>query len=199
MPTQFGPGALAGAAEAGVGYAADPRSDTTIAPDAATRTTCGARPTVQRNIVALVVAWRPRVKSALRGLATVELPIGLTIRDVAVFVSKNGPFATLPSKPQIDKEGRHKTDANGKPAYAAVLEWLSRELSDRFSQVVVAAIRQLSPSALEEPLSTTERSASAPRPSRSPYARQRPAPAHDSNLRPLPDDPVDDLYMRGEQ
>jgi hypothetical protein len=43
---------------------------------------------------------------------------------------------------------KHKTDPNGKPGYAPVAEWRSRELRDRFSEVVIAAIRQMYPGSL---------------------------------------------------
>ncbi len=81
---------------------------------------------------------------------TVELPIELKLVDCPVLVSNGKAWASLPSKPVLDRDGRHKTNANGKPAYAAICEWRSRELSDRFSQVVTAAIRQLYPGALDE-------------------------------------------------
>jgi hypothetical protein len=98
---------------------------------------------------ARLVEFRPAIKGALRGFATVELPIGLRIRDMPVLVGRNGPWASMPAKPQIDKAGQHKRDANGKTAYAAILEWRDRELSDRFSAAVIALIRAAHPDALD--------------------------------------------------
>jgi hypothetical protein len=60
-------------------------------------------------------------KGALRGFATVELPIGLKIHDMPVLVGRNRAWVNLPAKPQIDKDGRPKTGADGKAAYAAIL------------------------------------------------------------------------------
>jgi len=97
-----------------------------------------------------LVSWRPVRKGSLRGFATVRLAIGLTIRDCPVLVGRNGAWATLPGKPQIDAEGRHKKDVNGKPAYVCILEWDSRALSDRFSNGVVSAVRRRCPGDLEE-------------------------------------------------
>jgi hypothetical protein len=94
-----------------------------------------ARPKMQ------LVSWKPVVRGSLRGFATVALPIGLKIHDVPVLVGKNGPWASLPCKPQIDRDGRQKTDANGKAAFATVLEWRTRQLSERFSEAVVALVR----------------------------------------------------------
>jgi hypothetical protein len=96
-----------------------------------------------------LISFRPLVKGSLRGFATVELPIGLKIADVPVLVSGGRAWASLPSKPQIDKDGQHKRDINGKPAYTAILEWRDRALADRFSAAVVELVRAQYPDALE--------------------------------------------------
>jgi hypothetical protein len=88
-------------------------------------------------------------KGPLRGFATILLPIGLSLIDCPVLVS-NGKAWALPSRPVLDRDGRQKIDANGKPAFATILEWRSRELSDWFSEDVIAAIHQMYPSALDE-------------------------------------------------
>jgi hypothetical protein len=95
-----------------------------------------------------LAAWRPMRKNSLRGFATVALPIGLKIFDIPVLCSNGKYWAALPSKPQIDKEGKHKTDINGKPAYVPVLEWRDRELSNR-SDAVIALVRDQYPDDLE--------------------------------------------------
>ena len=96
-----------------------------------------------------LIAWKPLVKNSLRGFATVELPIGLKISDVPVLISNGKACASLPSKPQIDKDGQHKRDFNGKPVYAAILEWRDRDLGDRFSAAVVALIHAEHPDDLD--------------------------------------------------
>jgi hypothetical protein len=97
-----------------------------------------------------LVSWQPFRKGPLRGFATVELPIGLKIFDVPIRTGINGLWAGLPAKPEIDRDGRRKTDINGKPVYAEVLRWRDRALADRFSQAVVAAVRQAHPNDLVE-------------------------------------------------
>jgi hypothetical protein len=154
MPTERLPGALAGAA--GVGCADDRRSETTshhagpITYNAAAQATWGAPLAARRPRTIALVAWRPLVKGALRGFATVELPIGLKLIDCPVLLSSGKAWASLPSKPVLDRDGRQKIDANGKPTYAGILEWRSRELSERFSEAVVRAIRQAYPGAIDE-------------------------------------------------
>jgi hypothetical protein len=97
-----------------------------------------------------LVAWRPVVKGALRGFATVFLPIGLKLVDCPVLASNGKVWVNLPSKPVVDRNGKHKTESNGKLAYAPVIEWRSRQLSDRFSEAVIEAIRCTYPGALDK-------------------------------------------------
>jgi hypothetical protein len=73
--------------------------------------------------------------------------MGLTIRDMAVLVSKNGPF-TLPSKPQLDKEGRQKMGIDVKATYVPAIEWRTRDLADGFSAAMVELVQRAHPDAL---------------------------------------------------
>lgn len=93
--------------------------------------------------------FRPFPKGALRGFATIELPIGLVIRDIPVLLGRNGPWASLPAKPHLGHDGRQKRDAYGKAAYADVLEWRDRHLATRFSDTVCALVRRAHPDALD--------------------------------------------------
>jgi hypothetical protein len=84
---------------------------------------------------------------SLRGFAKVKLPIGLKLIDCSILVGSNGPWTSLPSKPVLYREGRH-IKLDGKPQFAPVLEWPSRDLADRFSAAVVAMVRAAHPEAL---------------------------------------------------
>lgn len=55
-----------------------------------------------------LVEGKPLAKGALRGFVSVELPIGLTIREMPVLVGNNGPWVSLSGKPQIDGSGQVK-------------------------------------------------------------------------------------------
>jgi hypothetical protein len=96
-----------------------------------------------------LVAWRPFVKGSLRGFAAIELPIGLTITDIPVLVSHSVAWAALPSKPQLDQDGRHRRNENGKLAYSPILQWRDKDLSKRFSAIVVELVRDAHPGDLE--------------------------------------------------
>jgi hypothetical protein len=145
-PAPQGRGNRAGIDYGGIGRR---RLDTTIAPNAATHATWGEPSATARQPRIALVAWRPLAKGALRGFATIQLPLGLRLIDCPVLVSNGKPWVSLPAKPVLDRDGQHKADPNGKPAYAPVAEWRSRELRDRFSEAVIAAIRRMYPEALD--------------------------------------------------
>ena len=147
MPINADPGAWA-SAEAGNRNSAERRFDSTITPNAATRVVWG-EPRKQRPRTIALVDWGPYVKGALRGFAAVLLPIGLKPVDCPVLASDGKVWVNLPAKPVLDRDGKQKIDHDGKPAYAPVAEWRSRELRDRFSDVVIEAIRRLYPGALD--------------------------------------------------
>src|SRR5262249_34411093 len=81
--------------------------------------------------------WRELRKNSLLGFATIELlPFGLTVEDVPINVSGGKPWAALPAKPVLDRDGRQVV-VNGKKQYAAMLHWNDRQMRDRFSTAVV--------------------------------------------------------------
>jgi hypothetical protein len=87
-----------------------------------------------------LVSWEPFVKSSLRGFAVIELPNGLLIHDVPLLYSHSKAWTALPAKPPIDGDSGHKRDASGKPTYTKIPEWRNRELSNRFSEALVALL-----------------------------------------------------------
>jgi DNA-binding cell septation regulator SpoVG len=144
-PTRSGPGTLAGAAEAEGNITArrfSPNTEKELG--AAHAAPWRDKPALLRCMV--LRSFRPLLKGALRGFATIELPIGLVIHDIPVLLGKNGPWATLPAKPRLSHDGRQIRDANGKAAYAAVLD---RQLATRFSDAVCALVRRAHPDALD--------------------------------------------------
>jgi hypothetical protein len=93
-----------------------------------------------------LVSWKPIAKGSLRSFATVELLTGLKLIDCPILIGRNGAWAGLPSKPVINRDGM-QARPSGRPQFAAV-QWRSRELNDRFSEAVVALIREAHPDAL---------------------------------------------------
>jgi hypothetical protein len=93
--------------------------------------------------------FKPIVKGALRGFATVQLPIGIVIADVPICTSHGKTWASLPSKPILDADGRH-AEEGGKRKYAPILRWANRATADRWSQAVVDLVRQHHPDAMDD-------------------------------------------------
>lgn len=96
-----------------------------------------------------LVSFKPLVKGALKGFATIELPIGLKICDCPVLVSNGKAWATFPGKPQIGQDGR-QIEVNGKKQFTSIMSWPDRATADRWSEAVVELVRQHHPGALDE-------------------------------------------------
>jgi hypothetical protein len=77
------------------------------------------------------------------------MPGGLRIADCPVLISNGKAWATLPARPQLDKDGIPRRDEAGKVLDSPVLGWRTRKLAKRFSAVVVALVRQAHPGNLE--------------------------------------------------
>ena len=103
-----------------------------------------------------LVRWRKVHRGHLVGFADVELPIGLKITDVMVIAKDGKVFCNLPSRPRLraDANGVHQIErgADGKPVYDTMLAWRTRELGERFSERVVAAVRGEYPADLPRPV-----------------------------------------------
>ena len=97
-----------------------------------------------------LVEWRAFRKKTLFGFAVVELPSGLVIRDISLHEKAGKWWASLPSRPVLDSDGRQIRNHSGKAQYAALLGWRDRDLSDRFSVAVVTLVRSVHPRDLED-------------------------------------------------
>ncbi len=88
-------------------------------------------------------------KNTLRGFAKVRLASGMIVHDVAIHVGgDNKAWASPPSKPMIDREGHALRDAEGKVRYVPIIAFSTKEHRDRFSTLVVDAVRETHPEAL---------------------------------------------------
>jgi hypothetical protein len=96
-----------------------------------------------------VTDWRPLRKNSLLGFARIEFPSGMIISDVTILNGERGPWASPPSKPQIDRDGSVVRDQNGKIRYSPFIEFTSREVRNRWSATVIEALRVVHPEAFE--------------------------------------------------
>jgi hypothetical protein len=94
-----------------------------------------------------LASFKPLVKGALRGFATVVLPSELKIEECPICISNGKAWASLPSKPVL-RDGR-QVEKDGKKQFAAILAWPDRETADRWSNAVIELVRAEHPEALQ--------------------------------------------------
>jgi hypothetical protein len=90
--------------------------------------------------------WRPVVKNSLQGWCVLELsPSGIILRDCSLHERDGARRVALPSKPQLDAEGRHRKDtSSGKLLWSPVVEIIKdKSARERFQAAALAAIDKL--------------------------------------------------------
>lgn len=92
-----------------------------------------------------LIDWRPLKQNSLRGFATVRIGAALKVSDVTVHCSSGKRWASLPSRPQVSKDGIAIKDERGKIKYFRIIEWMDKETADRFSEGVIQAIEAKHP------------------------------------------------------
>jgi hypothetical protein len=90
----------------------------------------------------ICLEWRPCDRNTLKGFAKIKVsPWHLIMDGVAVHERDGRSWAQLPARPQIDKETGQVVRDGAKIQYAKVLEFDDREVANRFSDAVVAAVK----------------------------------------------------------
>lgn len=102
----------------------------------------------QKPMPVELISWKSIERNTLRGFAVVRLG-ALKISDVAIHRKGDRAWAQLPAKPQISSDGNVRRGDTGKILYVPVIEWATRESSDRFSEAVVAAVEAQNPGATD--------------------------------------------------
>lgn len=98
-----------------------------------------------------VEGFVPRRSNTLYGFVTVLVPeIHLRICDLSVHEKDGKRWASLPSKPQIDRTGNVRRGDNGKPLYVPVIEFIDKPTRDAFSAKVITALLEFAPAAFSE-------------------------------------------------
>jgi DNA-binding cell septation regulator SpoVG len=90
----------------------------------------------------------PHRSGQMLAFLSVETPSGLVIHDCRLMAGRNGAWIAMPSKPQVDRDGNPRLDANGKALYSPVVEFANRAAADRFRDLVLDALRRQHPEAL---------------------------------------------------
>jgi len=89
--------------------------------------------------------WREVVKNSLQGFCVLTLsPSGIVLRDCALHERDGKRWISLPSRPQLDSEGRHRKDpATGKALWLPVVEIKGKAERERFQNTALAAVDKL--------------------------------------------------------
>jgi len=101
-------------------------------------------------------SWKRADKpgSSLVGFAGIELPFRgsvLKVDDLPVCVSHGKAWAAWPARPVVTKDGVvSKIPGTGKTRYVNILRWSDRDISQRFSDAVVALVRAHDPEAFAD-------------------------------------------------
>lgn len=97
-----------------------------------------------------ITDWKPRRSGSLRGFVSATLPSGLVINEISVFAKDGKTWASPPSKPMLDRDGKALVDSDGKRRFTPIIEFTSPEIRNRFSDGVIAALREMYPGALDD-------------------------------------------------
>ncbi len=93
----------------------------------------------------ICTAWKPYEKNTLKGFADLWLRAArLNISGVAVHEKNGNRWVQLPARPQLDKDRNLVCGEDGKIQYAKVMDFDSREVSDRFNAAALKAIEDFS-------------------------------------------------------
>ena len=96
--------------------------------------------------------WQPFRNAAgtVLGYLDVELPSGMVINGSKLMVGPNGKhWVAMPSERQLDRDGNPRLDDNGKQLWSPIVEFATRDARGRFSELVLAALRQQYPGAFD--------------------------------------------------
>ena len=98
-----------------------------------------------------VEAFKPLKSNTLHGFCDVRIvEMRLLVRDISVHQKNGKRWASLPAKPQINREGTVRRDDRGKVACTPILEFSDRETREAFSARVISALLEFAPAAFDE-------------------------------------------------
>jgi hypothetical protein len=99
---------------------------------------------------AIIEEFKPIRRNSLLGFCRIRMPSGVIFHDVGVHFSHGSFWAIPASKPQMGRDGTQLRAKDGKPLWVPIVTFATKELRDRFSVVVVGALRASHPEAFEE-------------------------------------------------
>ena len=94
--------------------------------------------------------WKSVNRGALRGFVTATLPSGMVLHEVSIMQSNGRAWASPPSKPMLDRDGRAMVDDAGGRRYAPIFTFASAEIRNKWSSAVIDALLAAFPEALRD-------------------------------------------------
>jgi hypothetical protein len=76
--------------------------------------------------------FRVPEKNTLKGFFSLELTSGLVIHECSLHEKDGKAWISLPAKPQLDFEGRHRIGNDGKKLYSPVIEFRNDKIKRNF-------------------------------------------------------------------
>jgi hypothetical protein len=95
-----------------------------------------------------VLRWRgfPNAAGTVLGSLDIELPSGLQILDLRLGIGERGGRYITPPRTQMpDRDDRILLDVRGRPRWHAFIDFRDRQVRERFSGEVLAALRSVHP------------------------------------------------------
>src|SRR5262245_10630361 len=139
--------------------------------------------------------WQPRPNAAgtVLGYLDVGLPSGMVVNGCRLMIGPHGkPWIAMPSERQVDKDGKPRLGEDGKQLWTAIVDFVSREARDRFTTLILEALRRQYPEAFSE---GAQRRSSPPQRRRASTGRRFYSPPKTAGGGPpLPNDNVVDLW-----
>src|SRR5262249_41611042 len=102
---------------------------------------------------AKILPWfaSPNAAGTMLGFVDARLPSGMVIHDMKLLKGSNGKlFIPPPSVKQTNKDGSPRLDAKGKQQWTPMVSFADRAASDRFRDLILAALERDHPEALAE-------------------------------------------------
>jgi len=97
-----------------------------------------------------IINFKAINKSNLVGFAEIVMPSGIGFVDVTIMRKESHYWAMPPTKPVL-VNGAHKTDPDtNKPVYAQIITFSSKELKQKWSDAVIAALKKSYPEVFEQ-------------------------------------------------
>jgi DNA-binding cell septation regulator SpoVG len=90
----------------------------------------------------VVESFTSMAKNSLLGFATVRIPSGLVLHDVAVHRQGDSIWVMPPSRPMLGRDGSVMKDTNGKVRYQPIITFRDKQTQARWSAAVIEAMRQ---------------------------------------------------------